>query len=91
MMDRVKEAAPKMSGEMLRWLIGAVMAVVIAWFTAQATTERQITSVKVHADEQISIVAARADAVLIKEQTHFEELQRVLARIEAELIRLRTR
>lgn len=68
------------TGELLRWIFMLVLGGVIAYYTAQIASERRFATIE-----------ARVESSRAVEQQHFEEIQRALARIEAELIRNRER
>lgn len=66
------------TGEVLRWILGLVLAGIVAYFGAQSAIENRVA-----ANE------GAVQTIKATEQNHFEEIQRTLSRIEAEMIRLR--
>jgi len=66
------------TGEWLRFLLAASASLVIAYYSAQAVVNDKIADTQ----RQIAQVNGRVDVAITKEESHFEEVQRSLLRIE---------
>lgn len=66
------------TGEVLRWVIGGIVTVLISYYSAQQATSNRIASVE-----------ATIGKVESKVESNFGELQRTLGRIETDIRELR--
>lgn len=66
------------TGELLRYVIGLALAAIVAYFSGQIATNKTIADT----NERVSTTNGHVSVIESREQSHFEEVQRSLIRIE---------
>lgn len=72
------------TGEYIRFAVALVIAALVAYFTAQVQVEHRLTVT----DGNLAVLGMRQTGAVELEQSHFEDMQRSLARIERAIERI---